>query len=490
MEVNMTTSEFDIYLKKNFPRTSSFLSGLSLFFVDAIILILCIGIGFFIVNLFNSSDINFKSFIYYSIYIPFILLIFACLGLYPGIMNSPTEEVKRFFFATCFSFIAIILTIILSDQHDFRFVETFIQDSQDLALAFAFGISIPTATVALPAFREVAKRLFSKYKWWGVPAVIYTNGDSADFIIEKLSINRYLGYHPAVIINSLAQKECDYKGIPVFPPSDEIQKIIKMHNIKQAVICDYRGDMSVVMTSYRYTTFVSKNQTFFTSTQQLKDIAGIIGFSSIHNLTFRGNLILKRLMDILSIIISLPLTFPVMLILMILTKCTSKGPIFYGHKRIGKNGKEIKCWKFRSMCVDSQKMLEEILATDPVRRAEWEKDRKFQNDPRVTKFGKFLRKTSLDELPQLFNILFGDMSLVGPRPVTEPELVKYGKYKDYVLSVVPGLTGMWQVSGRSDTGYEERISFDTYYIQNWSIWLDIWILIKTVWVVLKGKGAY
>ena len=122
--------------------------------------------------------------------------------------------------------------------------------------------------------------------------------------------------------------------------------------------------------------------------------------------------------------------------------------------------------------------------------AEWEKDRKFTDDPRVTKLGKFLRKTSLDEIPQIWNIFVGEMSLVGPRPVTEPELTKYGKYSDYVLSVKPGLSGMWQISGRSDTGYEERINLDTYYIQNWSVWLDIWILIKTVGVVIKGKGAY
>ena len=171
----------------------------------------------------------------------------------------------------------------------------------------------------------------------------------------------------------------------------------------------------------------SKNQTNFTSTQQLKDIAGIIGFSSIHNLTFKGNLFAKRLLDIFIVLAFSPFWIPVMILLAILTKLTSKGPIFYGHKRVGKNSKEIKCWKFRSMCVNSQEMLEEILRTDPVRRAEWEKDRKFIDDPRVTKFGKFLRKTSLDELPQLFNILSGSMSLVGPRPVTEPELKKYGK---------------------------------------------------------------
>ena len=142
------------------------------------------------------------------------------------------------------------------------------------------------------------------------------------------------------------------------------------------------------------------------------------------------------------------------------------------------------------MYKNSQEMLEKILAEDPVRRAEWEKDRKFVDDPRVTKFGKFLRKTSLDELPQLWNIFIGEMSFVGPRPVTEEELEKYGENADYILTVTPGLSGMWQISGRSDTGYEERINLDTYYIQNWSVWLDIWIIIKTVWVVINGKGAY
>ena len=486
----MTTSEFGKYLKNKYPQTSSFTSGLALFFVDAIILILSIGFGFFIVNLFNTSDINFKSFINYSIYIPFILLIFGCIGLYPGIMNSPTQEVKKFFFSCAFSFTAIIMTIIMTDDNRLQITKALIKDSEDLALTIAFIISIPVSTIALPAFREFAKHYFSRFKWWGVPTVIYTHGNNANFIIDKLIKNKYLGYHPAVIINSLNTTDTDYKGIPIFQPTPEIHQILREHNVKQAVICDYKGDMSEIMKSYRYTTTVSKNQTFFTDTQQLKDIAGIIGFASIHNLTFKGNLFLKRFIDIFAIIICIPLLLPLMVILSFLVKVTSKGPVFYAHKRVGKNGKEIKCWKFRSMCINSQQMLEEILANDPVRRAEWEKDRKFQDDPRVTKFGKFLRKTSLDELPQLFNILFGDMSLVGPRPVTESELDKYGKYKDYVLSVVPGLTGMWQVSGRSDTGYEERISFDTYYIQNWSIWLDIWILIKTVWVVLKGKGAY
>ncbi len=486
----MDFTDFSDYLKRNYPRTSSFLCGLSLFLVDAIVLVLCIGVGFFIVNIFDKSNINFKSFINYSVYIPFILLLFGVNGLYPGIMNSPTEDVKHYFGCTFFSFLAIILTVYLSDLNNVSFMNRIVKNSEDKAVAIAFIIAIPFATVLLPGFREVAKHFFAKFKWWGVPAVIYVDGSDGYFIVDKLLKNNFLGYHPSVIVDSSVTSKTLYKNIPVYPPSEELHQHIKAYNIKPAIICDYTGDMDYIMSSYRYTIKVSKNQTLFTDTQQLKDIGGIIGFASIHNLTFKRNLFVKRLMDIFIIVAALPIVLPVMIILGLLTKCTSKGPIFYGHKRVGKNGKEIKCWKFRSMCVNSQEILEEILATDPVRRAEWEKDRKFIDDPRVTKFGKFLRKTSLDELPQLFNILFGQMSLVGPRPVTEPEMVKYGEYRDYVLSVSPGLTGMWQVSGRSDTGYEERISFDTYYIQNWSIWLDIWILIKTVWVVLKGKGAY
>ena len=174
----------------------------------------------------------------------------------------------------------------------------------------------------------------------------------------------------------------------------------------------------------------------------------------------------------LAIIILLPVMLPIVICLML----TGEHDVFYLQERIGKDGKPFKVFKFATMMRNSSSMPGGLLT--------------LKDDPRILPMGKFLRKTSLDELPQLFNILFGQMSLVGPRPVTEPELVKYGEYRDYVLSVTPGLTGMWQVSGRSDTGYEERITYDTYYIQNWSIWLDIWILIKTVWVVLVGKGAY
>ena len=487
----MNEEEFKKYLKANFPRTSSFLSGFMLFLVDIFTLIFCIAAGFFIINLFATSDINFKSFINYSVFLPINLIIFAIMGLYPGIMIPAAEEVKKYCVSTFFSFAAIVLSIFFSDLTDTNLTKNITKDSQDFEIMLAFAIAFLFATILLPAFREYSKRILGKKKWWGIPAVIYSSGDSADEVIDRLVKHTYLGYRPAVIIDGLATAPYSYNDIPVFPASNnKIIDIIHTYNIKNAVICDYQQDITPIMTTYRYTISVSKKQTSFTCTQHLKDIAGIIGFASLHNLTFKSNLFIKRTLDLLLILIALPILIPVFIILSLAVKLTSKGPVFYRHERIGKNGKKIKCWKFRSMKINSQEMLKEILENDPVRRAEWEAERKFKDDPRVTKFGKFLRKTSLDELPQLFNVLAGEMSFVGPRPVTAEEIEMYGDYKDFVLSVLPGISGMWQVSGRSDATYEERIVFDTYYIQNWSIWLDLWILIKTVYVVLRRKGAY
>ena len=486
----MNNSEFQAYLKQHYPRTSSFFSGLSLFIVDIIVLILCIGLGFFIINLFAIHDINFRSFINYTVFLPFVLLLFAFMGLYPGIMIPAAEQVKKYTISTFFGFSVIVSFVLVSSLTESDPAAFMKKNSGSIYIVMAFSLAFIMSMFLLPIFREFAKRKFSKFSWWGVPAVIYCNGNSADEIINKLKRNKYLGYKPAVIIDASLNDSDVKDGIPIFPPNDEIIETIHNYNIKQAIICDYHGEISSIMTSYRYTIAVSKSQSSFTCSQQLKDIAGIIGFASTHNLTFKTNLFIKRILDIGLILFFSPILIPVFLLLIILTKLTSRGPVFYGHKRVGKNGKEFKCWKFRSMCIDADKKLEEILANNPEMRAEWEKDRKFTNDPRVTKFGKFLRKTSLDELPQLINILIGQMSFVGPRPVTEPELEKYGPYRDYVLSVLPGLSGMWQTSGRSDTEYEERISLDSYYIQNWSVWLDLWILIKTVYVVLKGRGAY
>ena len=194
----------------------------------------------------------------------------------------------------------------------------------------------------------------------------------------------------------------------------------------------------------------------------------------------------KRFFDIFSSSIAIILLSPVFLILGIIVKCTSKGPVFYSHKRVGKNGKEIGVLKFRSMVKNADKLIENF---SDEQKTEFQKCYKLENDPRVTKIGKFLRKTSLDELPQIFNIFTGSLSFVGPRPITQKETLRYKKDRDLLLSVKPGLTGLWAISGRSTLPYEERIKLELKYVKECSLWFDAKIFFKTVIPVLRGHGA-
>ncbi|WP_309498192.1 sugar transferase, partial [Sulfurovum sp.] len=187
----------------------------------------------------------------------------------------------------------------------------------------------------------------------------------------------------------------------------------------------------------------------------------------------------------------LPILLPLIGIFAILIKKESKGPVIFAHNRVGQNGKTIPTLKFRSMYSDAKERLDKLLTEDPDIKEEWEKNFKLKNDPRITKIGNFLRKTSLDELPQIFNVLKGEMNFVGPRPVVQEEIDNYYKEDaEYYFMVKPGITGLWQVSGRSDTDYDFRIETDKWYVLNWSLWIDIVILFKTVKTVLKREGAH
>ncbi|MEH8083322.1 undecaprenyl-phosphate galactose phosphotransferase WbaP [Gallibacterium anatis] len=208
-----------------------------------------------------------------------------------------------------------------------------------------------------------------------------------------------------------------------------------------------------------------------------------------NNLAKRTSRFLKRTMDIVGSLSLIILLSPLLITLYYLVS-KDGGNAIYGHTRIGRNKKAFKCLKFRSMVLNSQEVLQQLLANDPEARAEWQKDFKLKNDPRITKVGHFLRKTSLDELPQLFNVLKGEMSLVGPRPIVRSELARYNDDVDYYLMAKPGMTGLWQVSGRNDVDYITRVYYDAWYVKNWSIWNDIVILFKTIKVVLNRSGAY
>ena len=284
----------------------------------------------------------------------------------------------------------------------------------------------------------------------------------------------------------------NYKVIDVIEDIDNIDELVSKNNINEILVTKRISDGEVLkLISLKrkkgvYIKMVPESYLFFSKRISFDEISGIpVMELEISNLEgFQGYI--KEIIDIVLGTIGLILFSPLFIIIAILIKLDSEGPIFYKHLRVGRYGKPFYLWKFRTMYKDADKILDKY----PELKKEFEKEFKLKNDPRVTRIGKFLRKFSLDEIPQIFNILKGEMSIVGPRPVTFKELEKYGEYKEEVLRVKPGLTGLWQVSGRSDLDYARRIALDLYYIQNWSLLLDIKIILKTIPAVFWGKGAY
>ncbi len=197
----------------------------------------------------------------------------------------------------------------------------------------------------------------------------------------------------------------------------------------------------------------------------------------------------RRAFDVLAAIVLGLVFLPLMLGIALLLR-NEGGPVIYRHRRIGRDGTTFECLKFRSMVSDAERKLRELLERHPELKEEWLRDHKLRDDPRITALGRFLRRTSFDELPQIWNVLRGDMSLVGPRPIVHEEMMRYGRFLPFYLSVKPGITGLWQVTGRNDTDYRRRVVIDVYYVRNRSAILDVYILLKTTGVILRGGGAY
>lgn len=320
--------------------------------------------------------------------------------------------------------------------------------------------------------------------------VIGLNENSRN-IIEYLDVHHEFGYKIGGYLDDIEQgKKLDYFGT-----IDDFEKVIEKQNISVILLSINDKDKINKIIQYCERNYVQ--------VYMIPDIIDIISspveigqISTIPLIMFKesrlsnSQLKLKRLFDIIASLVALFCLSPLFLILIVITKLTSEGPVFFAHTRMGMNGQPIKVYKFRTMVVNSQEILEKILDSDTQLAEEYRQDFKLKNDPRITKIGKWLRKTSIDELPQIINVLRGDMSIVGPRPIIPDELEKYKDYGKTLLKIPPGITGIWQTSGRNDLDYAERINLDMYYINNWSFWLDIIIILKTIPAVVEKKGAY
>ena len=320
----------------------------------------------------------------------------------------------------------------------------------------------------IPLFKNIFKKFLFRIGLWQREAKIF--GDD-EFLKKEIFQNHYLGYVQSddgnaktVFINS--------SSLTIDELKSSIDQEIRTTN--EVIFIPIINDYNMTQSSIYELSNTRTNLVVFTN-----------------KLKSRSRLILQTIFNYLLVLILTPIVLPVIAVLAFFIKRESHGPIFFSHNRIGKDGKTIPTYKFRSMYSDATQRLEKLLAEDEEIKKEWEINFKLKNDPRVTKIGLFLRKTSLDELPQIFNVLKGEMNFVGPRPVLQEELDLYYKEDtEYYNMVKPGITGLWQVSGRSDTDYAFRVATDKWYVRNWSLWLDLVILLKTVKVVLFRQGAY
>ncbi|WP_447907942.1 undecaprenyl-phosphate galactose phosphotransferase WbaP [Serratia fonticola] len=350
----------------------------------------------------------------------------------------------------------------------------------------------------VPIGRVVLRKVLNKFGMWKKHTVIIGSGKNACDAYAALQSEEVLGFSICAFFSTEDKNVKELFGKPVIHDDSELWAQCDTETTQFIIALEFdehtlRDEWLKKLTKHNCRS-VSVIPTLRGVPLYGTDMSFIFSHEVMilrvnNNLAKRTSRFLKRSFDLFG---SISIIFLLSPVLALLTYLVSKdgGNAIYGHERIGQDGRKFKCLKFRSMVINSQEVLQQLLENDDDAKTEWEKDFKLKNDPRITLIGKFIRKTSLDELPQLFNVLKGEMSLVGPRPVIEAELERYAGDVDYYLMAKPGMTGLWQVSGRNDVDYETRVYFDAWYVKNWSLWNDIAILFKTINVVLKRDGAY
>ena len=394
----------------------------------------------------------------------FFIVAFAIQGLYPGELLHPAEEIRRVCHCISIVFLVVLCTTFL--WHN--------------AASYSRSIVIVMWALAAPSVllaRSAARRVLSHCKWWGVPAVVFGSEMSAKWVMNTLR-NRIHGIRVTAVVPYADEAPPGGGGhyaIIAEPPQSRtalnelIQERCKGYR-HILLLTDLHGICSLGVTA--------------------RDIGGGIVIEMPQRLFQRGASLVKRALDVAVTALGLIVLLPIFLLISIAIKVTSNGPVFYRHLRRGQNGQCFEAFKFRTMFQEAESILRKHFEEHPEDRTEWECDQKLKFDPRVTPIGRWLRRYSLDELPQLCNVFLGHMSLVGPRPIVTSEIEKYGRGYDLYSRVRPGITGLWQVSGRNNTTYPERVALDEYYVRNWSIWLDAYILVRTVKAVLSTDGAY
>lgn len=458
---------------------------LALFLTDIITMTITAVTVLLLRDLFGGS-VNFDA---HLALLPFLLLAPAtsfATGLYHTVPLPPPCELKRLSMATTVAYLAVAIFI-------------FFTRGPELYSRFGFASAWIGTLITVPLMRGILRKKVAHARAWFSPTLIFGPGSGTEALSLILRRSPELGLDPVAI--------CTTKGGTPECPIDQQLPVLDENGIKEfakgnpdayALIILGAQDRDTereltehISRLFRYVILLPR---FIEGSGNLwfspVEFGGLSGFMVRQNLLDGRRLMVKRVLDVCATLAASVIILPVVLLIALAIRMDSPGPAFFHQRRLGFGGKHFNILKFRTMRANAEEVLQEHLANSPELRAEWDKDQKLRNDPRVTRVGNFLRKTSLDELPQLWNVLCGEMSLVGPRPIVDNEIERYGSEFETYTRVRPGITGLWQISGRNDTLYTERVRLDRCYICNWSVWFDIWIIARTIPVVIYRRGAY
>lgn len=414
------------------------------------------------------------------------LVVYAGAGLYPAAGLSPVEELRRIILGT--TAVCLISTTAL-----------FLSKESALYSRGVFVSSWFIASMLVPVGRSLMRRYLSKRAWWGVPVVVIGSGPIARRLAESLAEKPSYGLKPVAFSEGWLEARSAQEPVTGVLELFSEQARRQHWRIKTAILAPnglspdkLRQLLERLETSFERLIIVPDVIGLPSLWVSPKDLSGVLGLEVRQNLLVPANRWIKRAMDLVLASLAAVISLPLVAIAAIWIKCASSGPVFFVQQREGLRGKPIRVRKLRTMHPDADALLLRHLAADPEARRQWERHFKLRRDPRVIPvIGTLLRRTSLDEVPQLWSVLKGEMSLVGPRPFPFYHLDRFdSSFRTLRRRVLPGLTGLWQVSARSDGDLEVQESLDTYYIRNWSLWLDLYILARTVCAVLSGRGAY
>lgn len=412
------------------------------------------------------------------------LLVFVHEKLYTR--RSPLwDEIRSLWKSTTFCFAFIMILVFLA-RREFFFSRAII------ILAWFSSLFL------FPSLRFLTKFILLKAGLWQKNVLILGDGETTRLVIEGLARNRIMGFEVKGVLIDNPEINESIAGIKVLGKIDELEYWSRRLNVRDIILAISNASSQRIIELIKRGEEIAETIRIIPPTLDLitvgvdvDNLGATLALSLKRNLDKKANLALKMIFEYILCICLVILSAPLMLLIALSIKLDSKGPVLFVQKRLGKNGSPFAMLKFRTMVINADKILEEYLASHAEARKQWELYKKIKGfDPRLTRVGRIMRRFSLDELPQLFNVLKGEMNLVGPRPYLEEEVIGLDSFFRTISKFRPGITGLWQISGRSDLPLEKRMILDEYYLRNWSLWLDFMILVRTVKAVISGQGAY